>query len=95
MNRRTRTGFTSLDHVDWAIVFKMRASVMQSSPKFSVGAYRSAIRVALQKADQGLAAGKRSAFDQNLENFFLLPRMLFAQTGPRTFGSEGKVDKEV
>ena len=34
VNGRTRTGFTSLDHVDLVTVFKMRASVMKSHPTF-------------------------------------------------------------
>ena len=43
VNRATRLGFVSLDCVDLISIFKLRASVMKSPPKFLRGAYRSAI----------------------------------------------------
>ena len=92
VNRRTRTGFTSLDHVDLVTVSKIRASVMKSPPNFLVGAYRCAIRVALQEADQGLAAGNDARLTRAWKLFLLNAS---PQTGPRRFGSEGEFEREV
>ena len=57
IDRATRAGFASLDRADLVCLFKSRASVMKSPPKFLRGAYRSALRVALTEADLGHAVG--------------------------------------
>ena len=76
INRATRVGFVSLDRVDLISIFKLRASVMKSPPKFLRGAYRSAIRVALTEADQGIAAGDEVRLCRAWKLLVLLPRML-------------------
>ena len=76
VNRATRVGFVSLDRADLISIFKLRASVMKSPPKFLRGACRSAIRVALTVADYGVAAGDEVRLCRAWKLFLLLPRML-------------------
>ena len=71
-----RAGFASLDRADLVSLFKSRASVMKSPPKFLRGAYRSALRVALTEADLGYAAGDDARVSRAWKLYLLLPRML-------------------
>ena len=67
----------SLDRVDLISIFKLRASVMKSPPKFLRGAYSSAIRVVLTEADHGIAVGDEVRLCRAWKFLLLLPRMLF------------------
>ena len=53
VTRATQAAFLSLDSVDLTVMFKTRASVMRSPPKFLRGAYKSAMRVALHEWEAG------------------------------------------
>ena len=66
-----RAAFAWLDQVDLVEVFKPRASVMKSVPRFLCGAFRIALRTALQEAVLGGDVG-----DEVRQTLLLLPRML-------------------
>ena len=63
-----------LDEVDLRILFSQRASLMKNIPRFLVGPYRNAIRVAL--AAVGGSAGNQVMLERGWKLFLLLPRML-------------------
>ena len=72
----TRAGIASLDRAHLASLFKSRASVTKSPPKFLRGAHSSAIRVASTEADFGCAAGDEVRVTRAWKLFPLLPRVL-------------------
>ena len=72
--RATRAGFASLDRVELVSLFKLRASVMKSPPKFLRGPYRSAIIVA------GVCSQGRVASHPILEALFALAQNVSPQT---------------
>ena len=77
--RNVAMGMASLDGVDLAEIFKQRARVLRTVPFFLKGAFRGAMRVALEEA--------QCARDRNDDNrdtrawklFLLLPRMLLSR----------------
>ena len=58
-----RAALVWLDEVDLVEVFKVRASVMKSVPKFLAGAFRIALRTALEEAVLGGDAGDEVSED--------------------------------
>ena len=63
-----------LDEVDLRTLFSQRASLMKNIPRFLVGPYRNAMRVAL--AAVGGSAGNQVLLERGWKLFLLLPRML-------------------
>ena len=73
--RVSTAGFASLDEVDLAEVFEVRACVMKSIPKFMRGAYRGAMKLSLQEIQRG-SANNSTVETRGWKLFFLLPRLL-------------------
>ena len=71
-----RASLRSLDHVDVAHLFKLRAVVMKSPPKFVRGAYCAAMRVALEEIEEGFQTQSEERQCRGWKLFLLLPRML-------------------
>ena len=71
-----RDAFRYLDIVDVSNIFQRRASVMRSPPKFLCGAFRPAVRVALQEIVRGAERVDERAQCRGWKLFLLLPRML-------------------
>ena len=71
-----REGLRSLDHVDLVHLFSIRAVVMKSPPKFVRGAYRAAMRIALEEIVFGHQAQNEDRQSRGWKLFVLLPRML-------------------
>ena len=67
--------FACLDGVDLIVMFKTRAHVMKSPPKFLKGAHKSAMRVALREWEVGTEVGDEGG-RRRAWKLFLLPRML-------------------
>ena len=57
VTRALRAAIACLDGVDFIVMFKTRAHVMKSPPKFLRGAYKSAMRVALREWEAGTEVG--------------------------------------
>ena len=76
VTRATQAAFLSLDSVDLTVMFKTRANVMRSPPKFLRGAYKSAIRVALHEWEAGEVVQSEALKSRAWKLFVLLPRML-------------------
>ena len=74
--RAFRAAFICLDGVDLVVMFKTRAHVMKSPPKFLRGAYKSAMRVALREWEAGTEVGDDVRRCRAWKLFVLLPRML-------------------
>ena len=66
VTRATQAAFLSLDSVDLTVMFKTRANVMRSPPKFLRGAYKSAIRGFLRVGSWG-SRPERSTEVQSME----------------------------
>ena len=77
-----RTGLESLDAVDLLEVWKVRPMLMQSVPTFLRGAYRAALRQALDIISVGEERGDESLQTRGRKLFFLSPRM-FLHRPPR------------
>ena len=71
-----RDALRYLDLDDVSNIFQRRASVMRSPPKFLCGAFRSAMRVALQEIVRGAERRDERAQCRGWKLFLLLPRML-------------------
>ena len=71
-----REGLRSLDHVDLVHLFSIRAVVMKSPPKFVRGAYRAAMRIALEEIVLGHQAQNEDRQSRGWKLFVLLARML-------------------
>ena len=84
-----REALRSLDTVDVGNIFRRRASVMRTPPKFLCGAFRSALRVALHEIVNGAERREESIQCQGWKLFLLLPRMLLFRN-PRG----GKIQKQ-
>ena len=76
VTRATQAAFLSLDSVDLTVMFKTRAKVMRSPPKFLRGAYKSAMRVALHEWQAGEVVQSEARKSRAWKLFVLLPRML-------------------
>ena len=76
VTRATQAAFLSLDSVDLTVMFKTRANVMRSPPKFLRGAYKSAMRVALHEWEAGEVVQSEARKSRAWKLFVLLPRML-------------------
>ena len=74
-----RAALAWLDQVDLVEVFKPRASVMKSVPKFLCGAFRIALRTALQEAVLGGDVGDEVRQTRGWKLLLLLPRMLLSK----------------
>ena len=74
--RGVSVGMASLDEVHLPSIFEYRAHVMRSIPRIMKGAYRSAMRVALQEAVQARTEGSELNLIRAWKMFLLLPRML-------------------
>ena len=83
-----RAALTWLDQVDLVEVFKPRASVMKSVPKFLTGAFRIALRTALQEAVLGGDVGDEVRQIRGWKLLLLLPRLLLSK--PPRGGSIGR-----
>ena len=68
--------FTSLDAVCFTDVFENRARVMRSVPFVISGAFRSALRIALQEIIDGTKAQSEVRTVRGWKLLLLLPRML-------------------
>ena len=80
--------FASLDGVTLRDVFDTRASVMHSVPHFLKGAFRGAIRVALQGILRGYELQSDLRITRGWKLFMLLPRLLLFR--PRRGGKVSK-----
>ena len=76
VTRVLRAAFACLDGVDLIVMFKTRAHVMKSPPKFLRGAYKSVMRVALREWEAGAEVGDEVRRRRAWKLFLLLPRML-------------------
>ena len=76
VTRALRAAFVCLDGADLIVMFKTRAHVMKSPPKFLRGAYNSAMRVALREWEAGTEVGDEVRRCRAWKLFVLLPRML-------------------
>ncbi len=74
--------------IDLVEVFKPRASVMKSVPKFLAGAFRIALRTALKGAVLGGDAGDEVRQIRGWKLLLLLPRLLVSK--PPRGGTTGK-----
>ena len=83
-----RAALVWLDEVDLVEVFKLRASVMKSVPKFLAGAFRIALRTVLEEAVLGSDAGDEVRQIRGWKLLLLLPRLLLSKS-PRG-GTIGK-----
>ena len=86
------TGFESLDTVDLAEIWKVRAILMKSVPKFLHGAYRFAMRQALDAVKKGHEERNEMMQIKGWKLFFLVPRLLLFR--PRRGGSVPKKQLE-
>ena len=71
-----RMALASLDEVDPRIVFRQRASVMRSVPKFLEGPFRNALKLALEEATWGNSVQDEVRQERGWKLLELLPRML-------------------
>ena len=76
VTRATQAASLSLDSVDLTVMFKTRANVMRSPPKFLRGAYMSAMRVALHEWEAGEVVQSEERKSRAWKLFVVLPRML-------------------
>ena len=65
-----------LDQIDVVHFFSMRAVVMKSPPQFVRGAYNAALRIALQKIEEGFQSQNEERQGRGWKLFLLFPRML-------------------
>ena len=77
--RNVAMGMASLDGVNLAEIFKQRARVMRSVPLFLKGAFRSAMRVALEEAQCARDRNDSNRDTRAWKLFLLLPRMLLSR----------------
>ena len=76
VGRAVREAIRGLDALDISAIFSRRASVMRSPPKFRSGAFRSAMRVALNEIVTGVERHDESVQCRGWKLFMLLPRLL-------------------
>ena len=90
-----REAFRSLDEVDVCQIFRRRATVMKSVPWCIRGPFRSALNLMLQEivARHEISDGDR--VERGWKGFFMLPRLLSAQTLPRRAYQQRQVEGEV
>ena len=69
-------GFASLDAFELSGIFRRRAVVMRSVPWVLKGAFRSALRIAMEEAVAGLEAFDEVRQDRAWKLFLLLPQVL-------------------
>ena len=68
-----RRAFASLDEVDPCAQFQQRAAVMRSEPKFLVGMFRNALKIALEEI---VRTDDEVTQERGWKLFLMLPRML-------------------
>ena len=68
-----RRAFASLDEVDPCAQFQQRAAVMRSVPKFLVGMFRNALKIALEEI---VRTDNEVTQERGWKLFLMLPRML-------------------
>ena len=76
VTRATHDAFASLVGVDLKTIFSNRACIMNSPPRFLRGAYRAAMRFALEEVESGVDAQNEQRICQGWKLFLFLPRML-------------------
>ena len=76
MAARIRFAFTQLDEVDVPAMFARRGVVMQNVPRFLRGAFRNAVRVALDEIKAGSSVNDARRQERGWKLFMLIPRML-------------------
>ena len=74
--RDRQDAFASLDHVELKSVFSRRARVLRTIPFILKGAFRSALRTALDEVIAGHKLGSESRMTRGSKLFMLLPRLL-------------------
>ena len=74
-----RMALVSLDEVDPRIVFRQRASVMRSVPKFLKGPFQNALKLALEEATWENSVQDEVRQERGWKLLELLPRMLLHQ----------------
>ena len=83
--------FASLDEVDLKEVFSRRATVMRSVPMVIRGAYRNAMRVALEEVARGIQEHSDLRTTRGWKLFLLLPRLLLWRPVRGGIGAEERV----
>ena len=73
---RTQSGFIVLDTVNVREVIAVRACVLKVPPVFLRGAYKSAMRLALQEIVSGMETQNQLRISRGWKLFTLLPRIL-------------------
>ena len=86
VTRATQAVFLNLDSVDLTVMFKTRAIVMRSPPKFLRGACKSAMRVAMHEWEAGEAVQREARKSRAWKLFVLWSRMLYLK--PPRVGEE-------
>ena len=76
VTRATHDAFASLVGVDLKTIFSNRACIMGSPPHFLRGAYRAAMRFALEEVELGVDAQNEQRICLGWKLFLLLSRML-------------------
>ena len=76
---RINEGFVSLDIVNVQDIFSRRACVTKAVPAFFKGAYRSAMRVALQEVVSGMELDNPLRITRGWKLFTILPRLLLTK----------------
>ena len=79
--RSIHEGLQSLDTVILEDVFQLRATLMQTVPKCLQGAYRSALRVALEGIKVGVEHNNVEMQSRAWKLFMLVPRMFLSRPG--------------
>ena len=87
---RINEGFVSLDIVNVQDVFSRRACVMKAPPAFFSGAYRSAMRVALQEIVSGMELDNPTRIER-LETLHPPPSAVIDETSERRQGPQEQV----
>ena len=96
VTRATHDAFASLVGVDLKTIFSNRVCIMGSPPpRFLRGAYRAAMRFALEEVESGVNAQNEQHICLGWKLFLLLPRMLSPQARPWRVGAEEEIDGEI
>ena len=90
-----RRGLESLDMVDIAEVFSVRAVVMKSVPRFLAGAFRGALKAGLQEICKGRAANNVVVEERGWKLFLLIPRLLLWRPPRGGFGASRSLPRTI
>ena len=77
--REMNSAFRELDAWELRLLFECRAHVMKSVPFLLKGAFRAALRVAMEEISTGQERGDEQRQERRWKHFFLLPRMLLSR----------------